>query len=476
MHTLTNHHPKTLRIFFATEMWERYGFYVVQTLLALYLALHFAWPDKDVYELVGSFTALTYLSPVLGGWIADHLIGQKRAILLGALILLISYFFLSLSNSNHSLCFCLAGIVVGTGLLKPNISSLLGNEYPEGSPNRESGFTIFYMGLTTGIIFGTTLPSYLNEYYGWSTAFLSAAFGMVIAGFVFAYGVWVYKIQDYRGYQFSYQKISLALVLLSGLWALSLCILHYPILADIVFLFVVVLSVFYIVHSVRLESSIQAKQTIVIGLLCLISVLFWAFYFQMFMSLTLFIMRVVSPTVFGFAFPPPYYVGIQSVGMILLGLVLARGKRPLSQQQQVIRTGNKFLTSMLCMTIAYGLITVICHFNFPYGLLSPLYLIPAYLVISLAEMLLSPVGLSAVTVLASRKRVSTMMGIFFVSLGIGAFLSGKLAKLTAIPMQTTSISHLKMHYAASFSSLLYILVGATLFCIILNAIIKKLMS
>jgi POT family proton-dependent oligopeptide transporter len=187
-------------------------------------------------------------------------------------------------------------------------------------------------------------------------------------------------------------------------------------------------------------------------------------------------MRVVNPTVFGFAFPPPYYVGIQSVGMILLGLFLARGKRPLSQQQQVIRTGNKFLTSMLCMTIAYGLITIICHFNFPYGLLSPLYLIPAYLVISLAEMLLSPVGLSAVTVLASRKRVSTMMGIFFVSLGIGAFLSGKLAKLTAVPLDITSISQLKMHYASSFLSLLFILVGATLFCIILNAIIKKLMS
>lgn len=476
MHTSSYQHPKTLRVFFATEMWERYGFYVVQTLLALYLALHFSWPDKNVYELVGSFTALTYLSPVLGGWIADHLIGQKRAILLGAFVLLLSYLFLSYSSSGDTLCMCLAGIVVGTGLLKPNISSLLGNEYPDGSPNRESGFTIFYMGLTTGIIFGTTLPSYLSEHYDWSFAFLSAAFGMVIAGMTFAYGVRFYKIKDYRGYLFSYKKILTALVLLFGLWILALYILNYPILADMVFLLVVILSISYLVASIKNESDIQAKQTIVIGLLCLISVLFWAFYFQMFMSLTLFILRVVNPTVFGFAFPPPYYVGIQSVGMILLGLVLARVKRPLSQKEQVIRTGNKFLTSMVCMTIAYGLITIICHFHFPSGLLSPLYLIPAYLVISLAEMLLSPVGLSAVTVLASRKRVSTMMGIFFVSLGIGAFLSGKLAKLTAIPLHTSSVTALKIHYAASFSSLLCILVGATVFCFILNLIIKKLMS
>ncbi|HVT62283.1 MAG TPA: peptide MFS transporter [Legionellaceae bacterium] len=469
-------HPKTLRTFFATEMWERYGFYVVQTLLALYLALHFRWPDKAVYELVGSFTALTYLSPVIGGWIADHLIGQKRAILLGAFVLLISYFFLSLIATNRTLCFCLAGIVVGTGLLKPNISSLLGNEYPDGSPNRESGFTIFYMGLTTGIIFGTTLPSYLSDRFGWSLAFLSAAFGMIIAGMVFLYGIWCYKIKDYHGYTFSYQKIITALLLMVGLWILSFYILNYPMLADLVFLLVAVFSVVYLIYCVKNESQHQAKQTIVIGLLCLISVMFWSFYFQMFMSLTLFISRVVSPTVFGISFPPPYYVGIQSIGMIVLGLVLSRGKRPLSQKQQIIRTGNKFLTSMFCMTLSYGLITIICHFNFPYGLLSPLYLIPAYLVISLAELLLSPVGLSAVTVLASRKKVSTMMGIFFVSLGIGGFLSGKLAALTAVSINEISIADLKAHYAHSFGHLLWILVAVTLICIFLNMIIKRLVK
>ena len=138
-------HPQSLRTFFATEMWERYGFYAVQTLLALYLALHLYWPDEKVYILTGSFTALTYLSPVLGGWIADHLIGQKTAIFLGMFILLFSYASIGLIVTDLQLCLVLAGIAVGTGLLKPNISSLLGNEYPENSPNRESGFTIFYL-------------------------------------------------------------------------------------------------------------------------------------------------------------------------------------------------------------------------------------------------------------------------------------------------------------------------------------------
>lgn len=455
-------------------MWERYGFYVVQTLLALYLALHFNWPDKAVYELVGSFTALTYLSPVIGGWIADHLIGQKRAILLGAIVLLLSYFSLSLIMSNHMLCGCLAGIVVGTGLLKPNISSLLGNEYPEGSLNRESGFTIFYMGLTAGIVLGTTLPSYLSDHFGWSRAFLSASFGMVLACFVFTYGIWIYRIKDYRGYTFSSRNIALAALLMIGLWGGSFYILNYPRLADFVFVLVAVLSVIYFVSCIRKESKSQAKRTIVIGLLCLISVMFWAFYFQMFTSLTLFIVRVVDPTVFGISFPPPYYVGIQSVGMIILGLLLSRSKPVLSPKQQIVRVGNKFLLSMVCMTIAYGLIAVICHFHFPFGLLSPLYVIPAYLVISLAELLLSPVGLSAVTVLASRKRVSTMMGIFFVSLGIGGFLSGKLAIITAVSFESLSLVNLKAHYSHSFLLLLFVLMGATLVCGFLNLLIRKL--
>lgn len=185
MPTNSEKHPKSLRIFFATEMWERYGFYVVQSLLALYLALHFKWPDKQIYALVGSFTALTYLSPVVGGWIADKLIGQKRAVLLGAVVLFVSYCILSLVDNTTALTASLAAIAVGTGLLKPNISSLLGNEYLTGSARRESGFTIFYMGITTGIILGTTLPSILNEHFGWVASFTSAAIGMIIAFLVF---------------------------------------------------------------------------------------------------------------------------------------------------------------------------------------------------------------------------------------------------------------------------------------------------
>ncbi|WED44646.1 peptide MFS transporter [Legionella cardiaca] len=457
-------------------MWERYGFYVVQTLLALYLAFHFKWQDERVYALVGTFTALTYLSPVIGGWIADHLLGQKRAILVGAVFLFFSYLSLFLIASDNALTAALAGIAVGTGLLKPNISSLLGNEYHEGSPRRESGFTIFYMGITTGIILGTTLPSLLHYHFGWSIAFASAALGMVIAFFVFLFGVHRYKIADYHPSELTPPKAIKAFFIMFLLWIASFTILHYPSLADITFAVVILLCFIYLIDVIKRETPKQARQTIVIGLLCIISVMFWAFYFQMFLSLTLFISRVVEPKLFGILFPPPYYVSIQSIGMIIFGYFLSRSRPQLDSTHSGIKTGNKFILSMIFITLAYVLIMLVSKSSHGTTLLSPLYFIPAYLMISIAELLLSPVGLSAITVLASRKKVSTMMGIFFVSLGIGAFLSGKLATLTAVKPEELSILQLKAHYTHTFTHLLYILLAATFICIILNKVIKSLLS
>lgn len=476
MFTYKIQHPKSLRTFVTTEMWERYGFYVVQTLLALYLVMHLGWPDIRVYKLVGSFTALTYISPVIGGWIADHLIGQKRAVLLGTGFLFVSYITISFVTSDIGLCTTLSGIAVGNGLLKPNISSLLGNEYHRNAPNRESGFTIFYIGITIGIVLGTTIPSIITEKFGWSSSFLSAAVGMIFSAITFLHGVYFYKIKDYYQRSIELDKIIYALALIFILWLISYNILTYPSLADTLFLIVTILCVTYFINCVKNETKLQSKRTIVIGLLCLISILFWTFYFQMFLSLTLFIVRVVKANLLGIKFPPPYYVGIQSVGMIFLGMILSRNYKKLSKSQNAERSGNKFLFSIICMTIAYGLIVLICYLSSSSELIHPLLLIPVYLIISLAELLLSPVGLSSVTLLASNKKVSTMLGIFFVSLGLGGFLSGKLAALTAMPAGNSSIYEFKMHYLHSFGKLFIILFISMFVCFLINFQIKRLMS
>lgn len=470
-------HPPSLTIFFTTEMWERYGFYVVQTLLALYLSLFFKWNDQEAYGLVGSFTALTYLSPLVGGWIADRYIGQKNAIIAATVVLCISYIGLGCLLTKYGLAFSLSGVAVGTGLLKPNISSLLGNEYPEGSPHRESGFTIFYMGITTGIIIGTTLPSYLNYYFHWSVSFFSAAIGMILALVVFVFGIRQYNIQDYRARKLTRENAISSTFALIGIWASSYLILCYPAIANTAFGVVVLITLAFMIKIMIREPKSQAKKTLIILLLCFISVMFWAFYFQMFLSLTLFISRVVQPTFLGILFPPPYYVAIQSFGMLFLGVLMTQQRnKPKGSLAQASSANHKFLFAMICMSLAYLLITVISRYSLPTVLLSPLYIIPTYLMISLAELLLSPVGLSIITVLASRDRVSTMMGIFFVSLGIGGFLSGKLASLTAIPLHEIATPALKTHYASAFTKLSWILLSATLACAILHQAIRRLIK
>jgi POT family proton-dependent oligopeptide transporter len=465
-------HPKTLPLFFGTEMWERYGFYIVQSLLALYLAIQYGWNDAHIYILVGSFTALTYLSPVIGGWIADRLLGQKTSIILGAILLLFNYTILAIIHSKIILTLTLAGISVGTGLLKPNISSLLGNQYPENSPLRESGFTIFYMGITTGIILGTTLPSQLYHHFGWSIAFASAALGMILSVSIFIFGILRYSIRNYHPHTVTFFKALTAFSIIILMWISAFYILNYPQIANLTFSLVVIFSLAYILYSASQEDVEQAKKTLIIGLLCIISTLFWAFYFQMFTSLTFFIHRLVEPSILGYRFPAPYYVSVQSIGMLIFGFFLTKKKRQSPNNQQTIAT--KFLIAVFLMTLAYALITLVTNLTNPEELISPLWIILAYLMISIAELLLSPVGLYAITILASRKNVSTMMGIFFISLGLGAFLSGKLATIAAIGSGKQSLSILNTHYAIAFTKLLGILMLTSLLCVFLYLIIRFL--
>ena len=299
---------------------------------------------------------------------------------------------------------------------------------------------------------------------------------MILATFIFSFSIYWCKIKDYIQHPINFKSISYSIGIIILLWLCSFYILNYPKLADFVFSIVILFSVAYFLWCIKGESKTQARRTMALGLLCFIAVMFWAFYLQIFLSLTLFILRVVQPTLFNISLPPPYYVGIESFGMIVLGVLFVSTSHKLTKIQQSIRVANKFLLSMIFTTLGYVVIVGVCYLPTTNELLSPLYIIPAYLIFALAEMLLSPIGLYAVTLLASRKKVSTLMGIFLSAIGIGSFVAGKLAKLTALSQEELLTVDIKSHYAHTFSQLLIILLIATISCIILNYIIKKLVQ
>ncbi len=474
-----------LSIFFGTEMWERYGFYIVQSLLALYLSSQLHLSDAYIYTLVGSFTALTYISPIIGGWIADYFIGQKKAVLLGGILLFGSYILLAFALSLSHLLLAFASIAMGTGLLKPSISSLLGRQYLLRDPRRDSAFTIFYLGITSGIILGTTLPSKLQECFGWQACFFSAAIGMLLAIFIFSMGVKFLDIQEYAVLKFS-KKISAlsALLIIIISYFVFYLLLSLPYLAHIFFIFIMFFGLGLVLKIALKEQGDQRRKTLCLFILFIISGLFWAFYFQMFMLLTLFITRTVESQIFHINFPAPYYVAVESFGMLVFGLALSKLWLKLGKNNQnkksnpAFEISVKFFFSIVFMFLSYFLILIFAHSESNL-LISPWPILLAYLLISMAELLLSPIGLAAVTRLARPKVVSTLMGVFFVSLGVGGFLSGQLAKLTVIShTQTENLMLVKNIYFHGFLHMVYLLLGlvclAGLACFLIKSLSKNI--
>ncbi len=473
---MKKHNPLAiLAVFVSTEMWERYGFYVVQSLLALFLALHFKLEEDEIYMLVGSFTALTYVSPILGGWLADHYLGQKKAILIGIVFLSVSYFMLAMATHLQALLSALAAIAVGTGLLKPNISALLGKQYGKNDKQRDSGFIIFYLGITVGIMLGTTVPSKLQENYGWAVCFLSASVGLVLAFIKFYFGSKFTAIKEQAIFK-SNQWLNLlkAAVILLLTYALFFMILKTPSIATTFFIMISLFSAGIVLKIAFNEQGKQRRNTLSLLLLFVISIFFWAFYFQMFTTLTLFISHVVNPSLFGIHFPAPYFVAVQSTGIMVFGLILAKILPNASNKNVAYSVAKKFTLSIACLFLSYLMIWLTIKNNLGAELISILPLLAAYLVISFAELMLSPIGLSAVTKLANEKVVSTLMGVFFVSLGLGGFLSGQLAKLSAITGKHASIIEMKGQYLQAFDCFLLILAAAFILSCLLTKIIKHL--
>lgn len=472
-----------LSIFFGTEMWERYGFYIVQSLLALYLSLQLHLSDSYIYTLLGSFTALTYISPIIGGWIADYFIGQKKAVLLGGLLLLASYVLLAFALSLSHLLLAFASIAMGTGLLKPSISSLLGRQYLLSDPRRDSAFTIFYLGITTGIILGTTLPYKLQQWFGWQACFFSAAIGIILALFIFSLGIKILNIQEYAVLKFSKIKSwmsALGIIIFS--YFIFYLLLSQPYLAHVFFIFIIFFALGLVLKIALKEQGDQRRKTLCLFILFIISGVFWAFYFQMFMLLTLFITRVVQPQIFHINFPAPYYVAVESFGMLIFGLCLSKlwlklGNNKNKKSNPALSISLKFLFAIIFMFFAYFLI-LICAHSPSQNLISPWPILCAYLLISVAELLLSPIGLAAVTRLARPQVVSTLMGVFFVSLGVGGFMSGQLAKLAVVNLGSENLIQIKAIYFHGFLNMVYLLLGliilAGLACVLIKALSKNI--
>lgn len=384
-------HPRGLSTLFFTEMWERFSYYGMRAFLILYMTASVAngglgFDDKHAATVYGNYVGAVWLTPIAGGLIADRLLGQYRSVLLGGSIIALGHFTLAFKTLSTFYA-GLVLIVIGTGLLKPNVSTIVGSLYEEKDARRDAGFSVFYMGINLGAFIGPLIAGALAQKVNWHLGFAVAGVGMALG--LIQYVIGKPHIEP-------------------GLTRLAAR--PKPVTA--------------VANGGGGLSAEEWKRIAVIFVLFVFASIFWGAYEQAGSTLNLFGDRYTNNTVFGFAYPSSWYVSVQAFFVITLSPAFAWLWIKLGPREPSVPT--KFALALLFGGLAFLLLV-------PAGSIaqtgagvkvSPLWLVGAYFVEEWGELCLSPVGLSAVTKLAPVRMVSLMMGVFFLSNSLGNKLAG----------------------------------------------------
>ncbi len=471
-------HPKALPFLFLTEMWERFGFYVVQGLLVLFMASQFGFSDDASYTIMGVFSALAYISPFVGGFLADRILGARVAIVWGGIFLSLGYAMLALPQL-HDFYLALATIIVGNGLLKPNISSLLGSLYEEGDPNRESGFTIFYIGINIGVLLAGVSSGYIKDHLGWNAGFALASLGLVVGLLTFAAGLkYIANLKtnplpDLPEVSF-WMKAAIIGCCLVTIYFLSLLLQDSLLSKWLLPSAGIILFIFLLFITFREEQPVRGR-LLTLNALIISSIIFWMIFLQLFFSANLFIDRLVNKDVFGFHIPTTAFYSLEAVFIILLGPIFAWSWQSLGQLKKNPSPYLKFIFAIVCVGLAFIVLMVSTYFTNSQHLVSPLWIVLSYFLITVGELFLSPTGLSAVTILAPKRLVGMMMGIWFVALGFGGQFAGMLAKLSSIGSSVTTLTGQLEVYRGAFLDYALIAFVVSFFLFIIQLVMNKIL-
>jgi POT family proton-dependent oligopeptide transporter len=446
-------HPRGLSTLFFTEMWERFSYYGIRPLLILFMAAAvsqggFGIERSQASAIVGIYAASVYLASLPGGWVADRLLGLRRAIMLGAVLISLGHISIGLSsfaNARAPFFLGLIFIVLGTGLLKPNISAIVGDLYPEGGARRDAGFSIFYVGINSGAFAGQIMTGLLGEAVGWHWGFGIAGVGMLTGLAWFALrsrstlgNLGVDIVRDPDPVKQARQERTLKIALAAGLGLLALVfvlaamrVIHldpHTIGKNMTYVLVGIAALYFgYVFAFGGLNSGEKKRVFVIAILFVFAAIFWAAFEQAPTSLNLFAKDFTNRQLFGWTVPATWFQSINSVFIILLAPVFAsvwlalgaRGKNPSSP--------TKFTLGLLFGGIGFALMIPAANALVSSGgaiKVSPWWLVVSYFFQTLGELSLSPVGLSSMTKLSPRKYVGQMMGIWFLATSVGNLIAG----------------------------------------------------
>jgi POT family proton-dependent oligopeptide transporter len=478
-------HPRGLATLFFTEMWERFTYYGMRAVLVLFLVAAVSTgglgiDDRTATAIYGLYTAGAYLAALPGGWIADRLIGAQRAVLAGGLAITFGNALLAISTSPRGFYLGLVVIVLGVGLLKPNVSAIVAELYPEGGARRDSGFTVFYIGINVGGFLGPLVTGEAQVYFGLRAGFAAAAFFMAVGVVQF------YLTRRHLGTAGAYtastaarDKEWLYLWVAVGLSALVLAAVTFGLirldavsLAQAVTYAIVGMAVLYFAYyfvAAGLTAE-ERRRGIVLVVLFLGSALFWSGYEQAGSSLNLFAERYTDRSLgwLHFVVPTGWFQSLNSAFIFILApffawLWIALAKRNLNPSAPA-----KFALGVMLMGSGFLIMAAAAAIVASGSKVLPYWLIMTYLLHTFGELCLSPVGLSYYTKLTPKRFVGQMMGMWFLAMSLGNLIAG----LIAGEFDVNNVAAMPGQYM----HIVYFSVGLGAVLLILSHPVKKLMG
>ncbi len=493
-------HPKGLYVCFFTELWERFSFYGMKFLLVLYLTKYHLFTDSAGLDVLGAYAGLVYTIPLIGGMLADRYLGPRKAVLFGGILLVLGHLLMAVEGEQATniagvitqdvdalniFYLALSLIILGVGFLKPNISTIVGKLYAENDPRRDSGFTIFYMGINIGSFTATLLCGWLGETYGWGYGFGAAGIGMFFGLIFFLYG------QKYLyGHADPTDPDKLSKKLLGPInveWTIYLLtILSLPLVWFVVqreawvhsgqWVFLAAAAGFLMFYAFAKSTRIERHRIFVLIILILSTIVFWALFEQAGASMTFFADRVMEREAFGIEFKASQFGSLNAGFIILLAPLFAWMWVWLSKRNLEPSTPAKFGLGLIQAGLGFGALVLGATMPEASGKVAMIWLVLAYLLHTTGELALSPVGLSAVTKLAPSKIVGFSMGTWFLATALSETLATRLSKFAAFDGDATAtmtMAEQVAKYSELFNFLMWLGVGMGVFMLIITPLLKK---
>ncbi len=423
--TVKTGHPKGLYFLFFTEMWERFSYYGMRAIFILFMTKILLMKDADASQIYGSYTGLVYLTPLLGGYLCDKFLGNRRSIVIGGLLMALGQFcmFLSASAGAHGgisiMWMGLTAIIIGNGFFKPNISTMVGQLYPANDRRIDSAFTIFYMGINLGAFFSPLVCGSMDFKWG----FLAACIGMLLGLVVFIFGQKKYLIsEEGKEIGLAVKKLDAkAIGMIVGSIAIVFFMLNFKQIVgsdvDIIsyFIYGSMVAMPIIIFSDKSLTKIETQRITVIFILVFFVIFFWGAFEQAGASLTLFADRQTERTLFGWEMQASYFQSVNPLAVIVLAPIFSMIWGFLYMRKLEPSSPKKMAIGLAMVALGYIVIAIAVKGLGIGDKVSMWWLVALYIIHTCGELCLSPIGLSMVSKLAPLRLSSLMMGTWFLA-------------------------------------------------------------